>query len=259
MANERTYRLSDLWSSCDYTPMGERLAPIGEDLADRVLAAVSPGAAVADIGAGHGQMSRRLADRGLRVTAIEPSLRLFEEGQERAGEGVTWRHTSAENTRLDADSQDAVVSAFGIMYAAPPPAMAEMARILRPDGVLMMACWAGHGFIYDENHEMLELLTDMRGATHLKWGKLEWALPILRASFASVEAEERSIPWEFDSVEDGLRCYLHGSPQHYGWLRLAGERGEEFVDVLRNHLREYEGSDGRVVAQAQYVIYTVRP
>ena len=259
MSNERTYRLSDLWSGCDYTPMGERLAPVGEVLAERVLQTVPAGAAVVDVGAGHGQLSQRLADAGLAVTAVEPSIRLFEEGQERTGEGVAWRKTWAENTRLEPASQDAVVSSFGIMYGAPSLAVAEAARILRPDGVFMMSVWAGHGFIYDENHEMLELLTDMRGATHLKWGKLDWAQPILGEFFASVEAEELSIPWEFDSVEAGLRTYLHGSPQHYGWLRLAGERGEEFVDVLRTHLRQYEQPDGRVVAQAQYVLYTVRP
>lgn len=256
MAAERTYRLSDLWSSCDYTPTGERLAPIGAVLADRVAELLDSGAAVADIGAGHGQLSQLLRDRQLQVTAVEPSPRLFEEGRERVGDGVTWRHASAEKTGLEAASQDAIVSSFGAMYAAPPPAMKEMARILRPGGVFMMTAWAAHGFVYDENHAMLSLLPDMRGATHLHWGKPGWALPMLREQFGSVEASELTIPWEFDSVEDGMRLCFHGSPQHFGWLRLAGDRGDEFVDIVRAHLRSHEEPDGRVVAEAAYVLYT---
>lgn len=88
----------------------------------------------ADIGAGTGISSRLLADRGVRVLAIEPN------GAMRAGAAphqlVRWLEGSAEHTGLDTRSVDLVVCAQAFHWFKKQEALAEFARVLRSAGRL---------------------------------------------------------------------------------------------------------------------------
>lgn len=106
-------------------------------IADRI-AAEHPGGQVLDWGCGHGQLSALLAARGLRVSSfdhhpdgpVRRPLELFPEIQ---------AYLSAEPVALPYPDRrfDAVLSC-GVLEHVPDPAgsLAELRRVLRPDGTL---------------------------------------------------------------------------------------------------------------------------
>ncbi|MCC6426537.1 MAG: class I SAM-dependent methyltransferase [Phycisphaerales bacterium] len=90
----------------------------------------------ADIGAGTGISARLLADRGVRVLAIEPNADM------RAGAEphplVEWRDGAAEATGLDSASVDLVLCAQAFHWFRPQESLGEFHRILRDRGRLAL-------------------------------------------------------------------------------------------------------------------------
>jgi SAM-dependent methyltransferase len=105
---------------------------------DAVLAGLPPATALvgADIGAGTGISARLLAQRGVRVLAIEPN------GAMRAAAEphplVEWRAGMAEATGLDDASVDLVLCAQSFHWFRQRDALREFHRILKPGGRLAL-------------------------------------------------------------------------------------------------------------------------
>ena len=95
---------------------------------------------VLEYGCGAAQWSIALAKRGARCTALDNSARqLFHAERALAAAGVSFPlvHRPAEDTGLAAGSFDLVFCDHGAMtFAAPERTIPEVARILRPGGVL---------------------------------------------------------------------------------------------------------------------------
>jgi SAM-dependent methyltransferase len=129
-----------------------------------VLAAelgLGPGAAVLDLAAGTGKLTRSLLAAGLDVVAVEPQAELRERlaaivGGERVREGV------AEAIPLDEASVDAVTVADGFHWFNQPRALAEIRRVLRPGGGLAVLStapdWSGASWA----HELGTLIERLR-------------------------------------------------------------------------------------------------
>lgn len=88
----------------------------------------------ADIGAGTGISARLLADRGARVTAVEPNEAMRSAATPHPN--VRWVEADAENTGLDDASVDLIVCAQAFHWFRHDAALPEFARILRPGGRL---------------------------------------------------------------------------------------------------------------------------
>lgn len=124
---------------------------------------LAPGARVLDLGAGTGKLSRALLAAGLDVVAVEPqdTLReiLIEKiGAERVHEGV------AEAIPLADRSVAAVTVADAFHWFDQAAALAEIRRVLRPDGglaiVTMVPDWGGSSWA----HELGTLIVGLRKA-----------------------------------------------------------------------------------------------
>jgi SAM-dependent methyltransferase len=90
-----------------------------------------PGAlTAADVGAGTGISSRLLADRGVRVIAIEPNQAMREAAASHPR--VEWRDATAEETGLADGSADLVVCAQSFHWFQPTQTLDEFHRVLRP-------------------------------------------------------------------------------------------------------------------------------
>lgn len=90
---------------------------------------------VLDLGAGTGKLSRLLVERGLEVTAVEPSARMREQ-LARAVPGAAVLAGSAEDIPLAAGSVDTVLVAQAWHWVDPERAVPEVARVLVPGGRL---------------------------------------------------------------------------------------------------------------------------
>lgn len=101
------------------------------------LRAPTVGAPIAaDIGAGTGISARLLADRGVRVIAIEPSQAMRDAAEPH--ELVEWRDAVAEATGLSDAGVDLVLCAQSYHWFDPARACREFARVLRPRGRLAL-------------------------------------------------------------------------------------------------------------------------
>jgi SAM-dependent methyltransferase len=110
-----------------------------------------PGARIADLGAGTGQLALPLADRGAEVHAVEPARAMLDVLQSRCPEsasrdapgvmgGVTRSvrpvHAAAEATGLPDGAFDLVVLADALQWVDPERGAREAARLLAPAGIL---------------------------------------------------------------------------------------------------------------------------
>lgn len=94
---------------------------------------------VVDVGCGTGISSRLFAERGLRVIGIEPNddMRLKAIAAQSTSPHalpIDYRFATAEQTGLQSDSMDAIISAQAFHWFRPEPTLAEFSRILRPWG-----------------------------------------------------------------------------------------------------------------------------
>lgn len=106
-----------------------------DTIADRL--ALPPRPLVVDLGAGTGRATLAMAERGWRVTAVEPGGSMLESMRARASDDglvVASVQADAEATGLDPGSVDLVTAAQAFHWFDKRRALDEMARITRPSG-----------------------------------------------------------------------------------------------------------------------------
>ena len=100
-------------------------------------AGLGPGRTVLDLAAGTGKLTRLLVPSGAEVVAVEPVAAMRAE-LTAATAGVEALDGTAEAIPLPDASVDAVTVAQAFHWFDPVPALAEIARVLRPGGTLLV-------------------------------------------------------------------------------------------------------------------------
>jgi 2-polyprenyl-3-methyl-5-hydroxy-6-metoxy-1,4-benzoquinol methylase len=106
---------------------------------------IAPGARVLDVATGTGNLAIPLARLGAVVTGVDIAPNLLVQARERAASenlNITFDEGDAEQLPYADAAFDAVVTMFGAMFAPRPEVVAsELARVLKPGGLLAMANW----------------------------------------------------------------------------------------------------------------------
>jgi SAM-dependent methyltransferase len=138
------------WSLGRYEETANELRPA----AAAVVAAATPrpGEHVIDVGCGTGTASIMAAQRGARVTGVDPAERLLAvaAGDARAAnlEAVEFLPGTADALPVRDDAADAVISSFGVIFAPDAAAaVAEIDRVLRPYARIALSAWVPGGTI----------------------------------------------------------------------------------------------------------------
>ncbi len=110
------------------------------------LAGVAEGDRVLDVGFGSGVVARaayRVVGPGGEVTGVDPNDGMLAVAS-RAEPGVRWMRGVAEDLPIGSATMDRVICQFALMFFADRArAVAELARVTRPDGSVVVATWAG--------------------------------------------------------------------------------------------------------------------
>jgi SAM-dependent methyltransferase len=119
--------------------------PLFGPWADALVARARPAAgAILDVGCGTGIVARRLArGNGARVVGLDATPAMLEVARavsERDGLAIEWREGRAERLPFADAEFDLVTCQFALMFFADRgAALAEMRRVLRPGGRLMLS------------------------------------------------------------------------------------------------------------------------
>ena len=145
---EMKMKQREMWAS--FAPTAIFTTPVAGHLVK--FAGVAPGEVVLDVGTGTGVVALTAARAGARVTGLDLTPQLLEHARENGRiaqqEEIEWTEGDAEQLPYPDASFDVVLSQFGHMFAPRPDVvMAEMHRVLKPNGRIAFATWPPEHFV----------------------------------------------------------------------------------------------------------------
>ena len=165
-------------------------------LRDRIAAHVPPGGRIMDVGAGTGTLAIAIAAARLdaEVIGVDGDPRVLDRARRKRGaDRVSWRIGLAGELDLEDASIDAVVMSLVLHHLDPDAkraALADVHRVLRPEGRLHIADWGRpHDPIMRAAFGALQLLDGLEGTRDHAAGRLR---AIVRdAGFSDVHCYQR--------------------------------------------------------------------
>jgi SAM-dependent methyltransferase len=254
------------WSTGSYERTAEQLLPAAELVVDRAAPAV--GERVVDVGCGTGNAALLSAERGARVTGVDPAARLLEVARGEASE----RGLDAEFVQGDAAAlplpdgeADLVVSVFGVIFAPDPQAAAaEMARVLKPDGRVVISAWIPGGAISAVNRLSREAVARALelppGPPPFAWHEQDALAGLFGAHGFEVSLEEATISFTGPSAREYLEAEGNSHP-----VALAGRavleprgEGEALMASMLEVLEEANEDPDAFRVTSRYAVATAR-
>jgi SAM-dependent methyltransferase len=247
------------WASGDYAVVGNALQIVSEELCDSVNLAQDQ--RVLDVAAGNFHASLAAARRWCDVTATDVPSDLTRRSRQRVeaeSVGVRFVDGDAEALPFADQSFDAVVSAFGAMFALDQErAASEMVRVCRRGRMVGLANWTPDGFV-GELFALLARHTPGGGRGHghdaCAWGTPE-RLSELFGVYGNVWSTRKNVAFRartpMDWV-DKLRTTYAPVIRAFALLDAAGKR------ELRASMLQLVGGfnrarDASMVVDAEYL------
>jgi SAM-dependent methyltransferase len=195
-----------------------------------------PGERILDLSTGTGWTSRLVARRGATVVGVDIADGLLEVARARAkadGLPITYQVGDAEALPFEDGAFDAVVSTYGVMFASRPErAAAELARVCRPGGRIVLATWHSDGNVFAMFQVMKRYMPpppDPAPPSPFAWGRTERLQELLAGQFA-LAFEEGVSSYREPSGEAAWDTFSRG----YGPTRtLAAALDDEQRAALR--------------------------
>jgi 2-polyprenyl-3-methyl-5-hydroxy-6-metoxy-1,4-benzoquinol methylase len=218
------------WMAGDFGVIAKTITSAAEAFIARLN--IPAGSHVLDIATGTGNLAIPAARNGAIVTGVDIAPNLLVQARERAATEnltITFDEGDAEALPYADAAFDVVVTMFGAMFAPRPELVAsEMARVLKPGGLLAMANWNPASF----TGKMFRL-----GAGHVPpppgivppvlWGDETVVRQRLAAHFTGIHTQ--IIPVDFDmptnaaGAVDFFRKYFGPTQMAFSRLDEAGQ------------------------------------
>jgi len=144
-----TTRSRAIWSSADFHPIARSFAAGAEEFINRL--AIGLGERVLDVACGTGNLAIPAAKTGAVVTGVDIAPNLIERARieaRAAGTAIEFDVGDAEALPYHRERFDTTVTMFGAMFAnRPDVAVAELVRVTRKGGRVVMANWTPESFV----------------------------------------------------------------------------------------------------------------
>jgi SAM-dependent methyltransferase len=252
-------RLKAMWMAGDYGHFARYLEPGAMEFFAGL--GIVPGERVLDVACGAGQLALPAARAGAEVTGVDIASNLVAQAQARAqaeGLSIRFEEADAEELPYDDASFDLVFSLIGAMFAPQPERVAaELVRVCRPGGRIVMGNWTPDGFV----GKMFKM-----HAAHVPpppgmpppvlWGREEPVRERLADGVAELRVARRSYPLKFPfppaDVVEFFRTFYGPSNRAFAALDPAGQ------DALRRDLEALWSThnaarDGGTAVEADYL------
>jgi ubiquinone/menaquinone biosynthesis C-methylase UbiE len=142
-------RLKATWMSGDYGTFATYMEPGALEILESWQ--LQPGSTLLDVGCGAGQIAIPAARAGVNVTGVDIATNSLEQARARAsaeGLNAQFDEGDAEALPYPDAAFDTVVSMVGAMFAPRPERVtAEMVRVTRPGGRILMVNWTPSSFV----------------------------------------------------------------------------------------------------------------
>jgi SAM-dependent methyltransferase len=223
-------RLKTTWMAGDYSHFAKYLEPGAWEFLNRL--AVTPGTRMLDVACGAGQIAIPAARAGVQVTGIDIAANLIDQARLRAqAEGVTvqFDEGDAEQLPYEDASFDVVVSLIGAMFAPQPDRVAaELLRVCRPGGRIVMANWTPEGHV----GQMFKIIGKHVPPSPLmvspvKWGDEAVVHERLHQGVTALTTTKRRYPMRYPfpptEVVEFFRVYYGPTNRAFAALTITGQ------------------------------------
>jgi SAM-dependent methyltransferase len=223
-------RLKATWMAGDYGTFAKYLEPGAMEFLARLP--VQAGTRMLDVACGAGQISIPAARAGARVTGVDIATNSIEQARARAqAEGLDARFDEGDAEMLPYEdaSFELVVSLIGAMFAPRPERVAaELVRVCRPGGRIVMANWTPEGFV----GQMFKVIgkhvpPPPMMPSPLLWGDEATVRERLREGVAELRLTKRLYPFYYpfppSEVVEHFRTYYGPMNRAFGALDDAGQ------------------------------------
>jgi SAM-dependent methyltransferase len=258
--------MRDVWMAGDFGMIAKATTRGAEAYISRLN--IAPGAHVLDVACGTGNTAIPLARGGARVTGVDIATNLLEQARERAaaeGLDITFHEGDAEQLPYPDATFDAVVTMFGAMFAPRHEMVAtELARVLKPGGLLAMANWTPGGF----TGQMFRVTARYAGsplgiAPPVHWGHAKIVRDRLAAAFEDVELESLALDFDFPASPAGTvalyRTYFGPTQAAFDCLDEAGQAAlAADLEALWAGANMAPDPDNRTLVESEYLLVIAR-
>ena len=252
-------RLKATWMSGDYGHFATYLEPGALEFLSRIQ--IEPGVRVLDVACGAGQTAIPMSRAGAKVTGVDIATNLIEQARTRAqAENLDTRFEEgdAEMLPYEDGSFDLVMSLIGAMFAPRPDLVAaELKRVCRPGGKIIMGNWTPTGFV----GQMFKIHgkyvpPPVLMAPPVKWGDEETVRERLSDGTSHLKLSRRLYPFRYPfpptEVVEFFRTYY--GPSYKAFAALDAEKQSALRRELEQLWSEHNtATDGTTFIESEYL------